>query len=92
MRFFYTTRTCIILIVLMLLMACEKAVDIIPSTLDQVVVVEGSIENNQPPLVVLTRSLAFFEQLSAQDFANSFVRNANVFVSDGTRRVLLQYR
>ncbi|MCC6762066.1 MAG: DUF4249 domain-containing protein [Chitinophagaceae bacterium] len=93
MRFFYTTRTCIILIVLMLLMACEKAVDIIPSTLDQVVVVEGSIENNQPPVVVLTRSLAFFEQLSAQDFANSFVRNANVFVSDGTRRVrLTEYR
>lgn len=93
MRFFYTRRTCIILVVLMLLMACEKAVDIIPSTLDQVVVVEGSIENNQPPVVVLTRSLAFFEQLSAQDFANSFVRNANVFVSDGTRRVrLTEYR
>jgi hypothetical protein len=73
--------------------SCEKAVDIIPSNLDPVVVVEGTIENNQPPVVVLTRSLAFFEQLSAQDFANSFVRNANVFVSDGSRRVrLTEYR
>lgn len=86
-------RTLFIAFVVSLFMACEKAVDIVPSNLDQVLVVEGSIENNQPPVVVLTRSLAFFEQLSAQDFANSFVRNANVFISDGTRRVRLrEYR
>lgn len=94
LRFNHThSRTLFIALLASMLMACEKAVDIIPSNLDQVLVVEGSIENNQPPVVVLTRSLAFFEQLSAQDFANSFVRNANVFVSDGTRRVrLTEYR
>lgn len=86
-------RTIFLLATIMIMVGCEKAVDIVPTNLDPVLVVEGSIENNQPPVVVLTRSLAFFEQLSVQDFANSFVRNANVFVSDGSRRVkLTEYR
>ena len=56
------------------------------------IVVEGYIEAGQratPPYVILTRSVPFFSQFSAEDLENTFVHDAVVQVSDGERTVSL---
>lgn len=69
---------------------CEREVQIVPSDLESQVVVEATIESGQPPLVVLTRSLGYFNQLSVQQLAGSFIRGARVTVSDGRQKVQLR--
>ena len=70
------------------LFSCEK--EFIPkgSNLPPKIVVEGYIEAGDrptPPYVILTRSLSFFSELSAEQLENSFVHDAIVRVSDGER-------
>jgi hypothetical protein len=77
----------------LLLVSCEKEVDIVPRDLEPLVVVEATIENGRPPVVFLTNTLNFFSTLSITDLANSFIRNANITVSDGSKTVKLkEYR
>jgi Domain of unknown function (DUF4249) len=71
-------------IVLLLLLSCEKDVDLNLKTSDPVLVVDAQIEDNQPPIVVLTKSLNVFSIINPQIIVDAFVRNADVFVSNGT--------
>jgi len=48
-------------------------------------VVEGHIEPGQPPLILLTKSTAYFASTNITDVGTSFVHNAIIKVSDGTR-------
>ena len=64
--------------------ACEKAVDFDLEETEPKLVVEATIENNQAPRVVLTSSLSYFATINPQLLVNSFVRNAEVYVSNGT--------
>lgn len=73
-----------------MLVSCEKEIDVVPADLEPVLVVEGTIENDQFPRVILTRSVGFFDTLSLDALANSFVRNATVTISDGSRTVPLK--
>ncbi len=75
------------------LTSCEKGVDL---KLDQVapkLVVEATIENDQPPQVILTKSFQYFSAINLADLSNSFVRGAEVEISNGqqTHR-LKEYR
>ncbi len=74
----------------LLFSACEKEIAVVPENLDDLLVVEATIENGQPPLVFLTRSMDYFNQLDSASFAKSFVRNAVVTVSDGSYTVQLK--
>jgi hypothetical protein len=67
-----------------LLSACEKNITIDAQSAEPLLVVEATIENNEPPVVILSRSLNYFGKLSPQDLFNSFVRGATVDVSNGT--------
>ena len=69
---------------------CEKAVDIKLKNVDDVLVVDASIENDQPPVVYLSKSFNYFSKISAELLANSFIRNATITISDGTRTVQLK--
>ncbi|RYY86853.1 MAG: DUF4249 domain-containing protein [Chitinophagaceae bacterium] len=69
---------------LFLLAGCEKDIDFPLDEVAPKLVVEATIENGQPPLVILSRSLGFFSQLSLDQLANSFVHNAQVEISNGT--------
>lgn len=77
------------LLLLVLLAACEKNIDIELKETDARLVVDGSIENGQSPLVSLNRSLDYFGKISPELLLNSFVRRARVTVSDGSRTYLL---
>lgn len=75
------------------LVSCEKAVDL---NLDQVppkLVVEATIENDQPPQVILTRSFQYFAAIDLAALSSTFVRGAEVVMSNGqqTHR-LKEYR
>jgi Domain of unknown function (DUF4249) len=70
--------------------SCEKVIELVPEDQPPKLVVDGTIESGQPPVVFLTRSLNFFNKLTPEMLSSSFVRNANVTVSDGSRTVKLR--
>ena len=53
-------------------------------------VVDASIENGTLPIVVLSKSLNYFSSISPEELQSSFVHNAIVKVSDGTKTVTLK--
>jgi len=63
--------------------SCEKAVSFDLEESSPKLVVEATIETNRPPLVILSKSQNFFAQITPDILANSFVRNAEVYVSNG---------
>jgi len=67
----------------LLFSSCERGVEFKLDEVSSKLVVEGSIENGQAPVVYLSKSQAFFSQIDLSTLANSFVRNADVYVSNG---------
>lgn len=78
MRFFWTG------FILIFFFSCEKKIDIKLKDSEPKLVVEATIENGVPPRVVLTNTVGYFSKISPQILTQSFVRNAAVFVSNGT--------
>lgn len=74
----------VFVLVAMVLFGCEKKVDFTLHDQPDKLVVEGIMENNQPPVVILTKSVGYFSKISADVLSNSFVHGADVFVSNGT--------
>lgn len=64
--------------------SCEKNIDFKLDSAEKVLVVDAQIENAQAPVVVLTKSLDYFAQISPEILVNSFVHNADVQMSNGT--------
>lgn len=68
----------------LLLAACEKEITVdLPET-EPKVVVEGTIETGQPPIVILTRTQSYFAPTSVSSIASIFIQDALVTVDDGT--------
>ncbi|HEX6332882.1 MAG TPA: DUF4249 domain-containing protein [Flavisolibacter sp.] len=63
---------------------CEKKIDFELNDSEQKLVVEATIENDEAPVVVLTRSVGYFSVLNPQTLLQNFVHNAEVYVSNGT--------
>jgi len=80
-----------IVVLVLLIQACER--EFIPEiSSDEELVVEGYIEAGDqptPPYVFLTRSLPFFTTLETDGLDARFVRNAAIYVDDGSQRVQL---
>ncbi|MFM2286692.1 MAG: hypothetical protein RLZZ543_2189, partial [Bacteroidota bacterium] len=73
-------------VVLMFISACEREIDIELPDAEDLIVVEGSIEPGQSPVVMLTRNRGFFDSFPSdlEGFINEFViQDAVVIVSDG---------
>ncbi len=81
----------VLVAVVLLTQACERS--FIPEIItDEEIVVEGYIEAGDqptPPYVFLTRSLPFFTSLETDGLDARFVRNAEVYVDNGSQRVQL---
>lgn len=69
--------------VCLVLLSCEKGVTFDLDESAPKLVVEATIETNQPPVVILTESQNYFSKISPDILAGSFVRNAEVYVSNG---------
>ncbi len=72
------------LLVLFPFTACEKTVEFKLDETTPRLVVEASIENDQAPVVYLSTSIGFFSKIDPLTLSNSFVHNAEVYVSNGT--------
>jgi hypothetical protein len=64
--------------------SCEKAVNFDLEEVPPKLVVEATIENDQPPRVILTSSVNYFVAISPELLSKSFVHDASVFISNGT--------
>ncbi|MEJ7611724.1 MAG: DUF4249 domain-containing protein [Ferruginibacter sp.] len=72
-------------LMLFCLCSCEKNIDFNLKTAEPVLVADAQIENGEAPVVVLTKSLGYFSKIDPQILAGSFIRNAEVTISNGTR-------
>src|SRR5476649_102644 len=85
----YLSVVSIIALVLSLA-ACQKEVHIdLGSTAPQMVV-QGQIENGQPPFVILNNTIGFFSSVDLGTLQNSFIHGAAMTVSDGTNTIALK--
>lgn len=66
------------------LCGCEKNISIKLKSTEPKLVVEATIENGQPPIVYLSKSLDYFSQITPAILENSFVHDASVYISNGT--------
>ena len=79
-------KQCLLLISLAcLLSSCEKAINFNLNATNASLVVEATIENGQPPVVILSSSFDYFSTISADILAKSFVHNAVITVSNGVK-------
>ncbi len=63
---------------------CERNISVNLDQTDPKLVVDASIENNGLPLLVLSRSLNYFNSFSTELISNSFEHDAIVSITDGS--------
>ena len=76
--------------VLFFFTACEKDIDLKLDVSQPSLVVEGTIENGKPPIIILSKSLDYFSKITPALLSSSFVRNATVLVTNGNTEFRLQ--
>src|SRR4030095_5676528 len=74
----------VLIITTFVLASCEKGVTFDLDESSPKIVFEAPIETNKPPFVILSKSQNFFAQITPDILEASFVRNAEVYVSNGT--------
>lgn len=70
--------------------SCEKDITIDLPADSERIVIEGRIEENQPPFVIITESSKFFGEANLLALQNAIIDDAQVFVSDGEKEVELK--
>ncbi|MGZ5222416.1 MAG: DUF4249 domain-containing protein [Chitinophagaceae bacterium] len=75
---------CSLTLVCLVCWGCEKKIDLELDDQEPLLVVEATIENGLPPYVILTRSTGYFSEITPAILVQGFVRNADVYVSNGT--------
>ncbi len=70
-------------------LGCEKEITVDIPDAKQQIVVEGSIETNQPPFVLLTKSQGYFAPTDFNALANSYVHDAVVTLSRDNQSTIL---
>ncbi|XZF15105.1 DUF4249 family protein [Chitinophagaceae bacterium MMS25-I14] len=79
-----------ILLLCLLLLSCEKEVHINLNSGATQLVVEGAIEKDLPPYVILTKSIGYLSKIDLSTQQNSYVHDATVTVSDGSQSIKLR--
>ncbi|MDQ6609521.1 MAG: DUF4249 domain-containing protein [Bacteroidota bacterium] len=78
-------KTLLLLFCPLIFFSCEKNIDFTLHQAPDLLVVDASIENGQPPLVILSKSFDYFSKISPALLAGTFVHDADVYVSNGTK-------
>ena len=73
-----------------ILVSCQKEIHISLGTSPTQIVVQGAVETNVPPYVVLTSTIGFFSNVDLNTLQNSFIHGANIQVSDGNKTITLK--
>lgn len=75
----------ILFIFLFLTLGCEKKIEFNLKESSELLSVDASIENGKNPVVILTRSLNYFSKITSDVLSASMIKDAEVFISDGTK-------
>ena len=76
------TRYFIGLLILLLSVSCEKEIEVDIPGYEKKIVIEGSIENGSPAMVIVSNSMPYFEPMDMQTLMNDvFIRDAEVFIT-----------
>ncbi len=73
----------LLLFCILILISCEKNIRFDLKAVPDLLVVDASIENGQPPVVVLSKSFDYYSEINPQLLAGTFVHDAGVFISNG---------
>lgn len=65
--------------------SCEKDINFNLKESVPVLTVDAQIENGRAPRVVLTKSFSYYQKIDAALLSESFVRNAEVYLSNGAQ-------
>ncbi len=68
-----------------ILIGCEKNINFDLKEASELITVDASIENDQDPIVILTKSLNYFSKISIDVLSQSLIKDADVFISDGIK-------
>lgn len=79
----------IILSALFLFSSCTKEVEIDIPGYEEQIVIDGRIETDQPPFVLISKSKNIYAPTDLEAFLSGFVSGATVTVSDGTTTEVL---
>ncbi|MBU6158754.1 MAG: DUF4249 family protein [Bacteroidetes bacterium] len=74
----------------LLFASCEKKIDFPLKEADGLLSVDASIESGQVPMVVLTRSINFFSNVTPRILSDAMVRNATVTIKEGNTAIPLK--
>ena len=74
----------VLLLIVISVSSCEKNIDFVTNKTEDILVVDGIIEDTQEPQIVLTHSLNYFASINPQIALNSFVHNAVITINNGT--------
>jgi hypothetical protein len=77
-------------LLLALLTGCEQNVALELPEAEEKLVVEGHIEQGRPPIVVLTRTVPLFSDISMEQLQKAFVHQASVTISSNGKSYPLQ--
>tara|TARA_B100000508_G_scaffold141026_1_gene145275 strand:+ start:50459 stop:51409 length:951 start_codon:yes stop_codon:yes gene_type:complete len=76
-------------IVLLLITGCSKEVEVDIPSHEEKLVVDGRIETNEFPIVLLSKSTDIYGETNSNQVLESFESGAVITVSDGTNEVIL---
>lgn len=65
--------------------SCEKDIELNLDKTPNQLVIDASIENGRPPVVILSKSLNYFNKINKDSLAASFVHNADVKINNGVK-------
>lgn len=74
---------------ILILGSCTKEVKIDIPGYEEKIVIDGRIETNMPPIVLISKTQNIYSPTTLESFLNSFQSGAIVTVSDGTTTVVL---
>ena len=77
------------LLLLGFLTGCTKDITVDLPEAEQKIVVEASMEQGQPPIVLLSKSIGYFEPTDINTLQNLYIKDATVTLNDGTITVTL---
>lgn len=76
--------TYLIIVVLALLLSCEKEVAINLPSVEARLVVEGKIDLNANPIIILSKTTGYFDPSDLNSVAETFIDDATITISNGT--------
>lgn len=77
----YITLFVVCVLAIFFFSACEKEIKLNTNSYENAIVVEGHIENDLPPFVLLTKSTPFYGNINLNNIASYFVTGAKITVS-----------